>query len=197
MDQASHFTNYRKYMADISGPAEGKRPKAHVVLRYFEQFHDGTTRDIHAITIDKPIVTVFEHPGYVNILLDFRSRNDMDLRMFWGILTDYRNPLNSVNYLPEELESGFYTINGKQEMVYFPMLEVILSPIGRESEFEMHALNPAFFTLAPADVFNPEPCVIQLTFDAAWFHVFDDLRPIDPSHLRNEIYHELEQGHLI
>lgn len=189
----SQTVKTRQFMKDISGPAPGNRPKAHVVLRYYEQYHDGSTREIDAITINKPILTVFQHAGYTNVLLDFRNRMDMDLRMFWNLLSKYFDPSNSVDYLPEELESGFYTVNGKQEMVYFPMIELVLSPIGREGEYEMHGLNPAFFTLAPASPLKPEPCVLQLTFDASWFQIIDNLEPLDPALLRSEIIHEMEQ----
>ena len=37
MEQESHLSKTRKYLTDISGPGPGNRPKAHVVLRYYEQ----------------------------------------------------------------------------------------------------------------------------------------------------------------
>lgn len=193
MEQESQLSKTRRYLTDISGPNAGNRPKAHVVLRYFEQYHDGSTRDIDVLTINKPILTVFQHAGYTNVMMNFHNRTDMDLRMFWGLLSDYFKPSNSIDYLPEELESGYYTVNGKKEMVHFPMIELIISPIGRESEYEMHGLNPAFFTLAPESPMNPEPCVLQLTFDSSWFHIIDNLEPLDISQLRSEILHEMEQ----
>lgn len=192
MSEMSELEKRRAYYSAISGTAPSNRPKAHVVLRHFEQYHDGKSREIDGLTIDKPIVTVFEHAGYVNVLLNFRRRTDMDLRMFWNLLSRYFNPMNSVSYLPEELESGFYMSNGKQKRVYFPMIELILSPIGKEGDFELHGLNPLFFNLGPADPSSEEPCVLQLTFDAGWFHVLDNLEPLDIGQLREEILHEME-----
>lgn len=174
----------REYLVDISGPGVGNRPKAHVIIRYFEQYHDGTTKDIQVLSFEKPIVNIFAHAGYTNVMLDFHSRSDQDLRMAWSLYTEYSNPINSVSYLPEEMERGFYTENGTEKMVYFPMLEVILSPIGKESEYEIHGLNPAFITLAPANVQSQEPCVMQFTFDSSWFHIVDQLEPIDYSLLK-------------
>lgn len=183
------MTNNR--YVDISGVAPGNRPKAHVMFRYYEQYSDGSTRDIQVISIDKPIVSVFKHPGFVNVLLDFHQRTDMDLRMVWSMLTDYSNPINSIDYLPEELESGFYEENGEKKMVFFPLLELTLSPIGRENEFQMHGVNPAFFSLSSNSPVEIEPCVLQLTFPESWFIVDEELGHIDLNEMKRDIMDEL------
>lgn len=178
---------------DISGYGPYNRPKAHVMLRYYEQYSDGTSTDLQVLTFDKPIISVFHHPGYVNICMDFSSVNDVDLRTTWDLLTAYSSPANNVSYLPEELESGFYTVNGIKKKVYFPLLELILSPIGKESEYEIHALNPAFFTLSTNSPLSFEPCVLQFTYDESWINVINELEYVDMNQLRDQVMHELAE----
>lgn len=175
----------------ISGATPSGRPKAHVLLNYYEQYSDGTTKDIQLLTMDKPIVEIFKHAGFVNVFLDFGNRADMDLRMLWDTVDVYKRPVNSVSYLPEELESGFYETPEGPKMVYFPVLDLALSPIGEEDSFMIHGYNPAFVTLAPSNSFG-EPCVVQFTFMEETFTVVDELNRLDPAQLQSEITEELE-----
>lgn len=177
---------------EISGEEYGGRPKAHVMLRYFEDYSDGSTRDLQVLNIDKPIVSVFKHPGYVNVLLDFKQARDMDLRMVWSMLKDYSNPINSMDYLPEEMESGYYEENGTQKLVFFPLLELTLSPIGRENEFQMHGVNPVFFQLGPKSPAELDPCVLQFVFPEEWFIVDEMKNGIDLQQLKHEVMDELQ-----
>ena len=179
---------------DISGVGQYKRPKAHVLIRHYHQYSDGTYMDIESLTYDKPIISVFRHPGYVNICMDFGSVNDVDLKTTWDLLSRYSSPANNVSYLPDELESGIYTVKGIQRKVYFPLLEVVLSPIGKESEYEIHALNPAFFTLSTNSPLSFEPCVLQFTFDESWTTVINDLEYVDLTQLREEVMREIADG---
>lgn len=174
----------------ISGATGQGRPKAHVLLNYYEQYSDGTTKDIQMLSMDKPIVNIFKHAGFVNVYLDFGSRTDMDLRVMWDLLCEYRRPANSVSYLPEELESGFYETPDGPKMVYFPVLDLALSPIGQESSFMIHGYNPAFFTLAPNST-TGEACVIQFTFLEDTFTIVDELDQLDPGRINSEIAEEL------
>jgi len=194
MEANSHLQKMRKYFADISGPGVGNHPKAHVVIRYYEQYHDGTQRDIRVYSVDKPILTMFSNGPFIHVAMDYRYRDDMDLRMAWRLLADYRNPLNSVSYLQEEIEQGYYMEGNEKKMVYFPMLEVILSPIGREGEYEMHGLNPLLFNLSSSSPNSQELSVLQMTFDAGWFQVFDQLKPLDAAELRAEVEKEMEEA---
>lgn len=190
---APQFVRDRARMVDISGAGVGGHPKAHVVLRYYEQYSDGTTMDLNHITMDKPILSVFKHAGYVNVSLDFGQREDMDLRMAWNMLTEYSKPINSVSYLPEEIESGYYTVDGLKKMVYFPMFEVVLSPIGKENEYEMRGINPLFFTLSPTNPMAPEPCVLQLTFSEDFFIILDNIEDYDLVMMKEEVQQELAE----
>ena len=175
----------------ISGATPAGRPKAHVLLNYYLQYSDGSTKEIQMLTMDKPIVNIFKHAGFVNVFLDFGSRMDMDLRMMWDTLTEYSRPTNSVSYLPEELEAGYYETPEGPQMVYFPVLDLALSPIGKEDAFMVHSYNPAFFTLAP-NAPDGDACVIQFTFLEETFAVVDDLAPVDHAHIQSEIQEELE-----
>ena len=192
MEATSQLQKMRKYFTEISGPGVGSHPKAHVVLRHYHQYHDGTQRDIQIYSVDKPILTVFTNGPFVYVAMNYRYHDDIDLRMAWRMLADYRDPLNSVSYLDEEVKSGYYMENGEKKMVHYPMLELILSPIGSEDKFEMHGLNPLMFNLGPASPTDPEICVLQLTFDAGWFQTFDNLQPLDAAQLRAELLHEME-----
>jgi len=191
METTANFARDRACIVDISGPATGNKPKAHVIIRYFEQYLDGSTRDIQVLSFDKPILNVFMHAGYTNLLMNFNYRGDQDLRMAWRLYMEYSKPENSVSYTPEEMESGFYMDGDRKKKVYFPMLEVILSPIGKESEYEIHGTNPAFVSLGPKDLHDQEICVMQFTFDSSWFHVIKDLEPVDMNRLRREAQDEL------
>ena len=160
----------------VSGPDQYGRPKTHVMFTYCERYSDGSTSILQELAISlKPIVSVFRHAGYVNVTLDFQRREDMDLAMAWNLLEDYQRPVNSVDWLPEELETGFYEDEaGKQHMIYVPMLEMTISLKGKETEFALTGLNPAFFTLQPSGP-KGDPCVLQLTFQEDWFFVTEDL----------------------
>ena len=179
-------------LIDISGCNSDGGPKGRIFFRYYHQFDNNETRDIQEpIIIEKPIIYISKRGGYANVFLDFRSRNDMDLRVLWDLLQDYIRPENSVSYLPEELASGAYETPEGMKPVYFPVLELALSPIGKESEYIIIGYNPAFFTLAPIEP-RSEPCVVQFTFDEENFFVFNDLKPVDYSGIQAEVLAELE-----
>lgn len=178
-------------IVDISGTTPEGKPKAHVLLHYYEQYSDGTMKDIQTMTVDKPIVNIFKHAGFVNVFLDFGNSHDQDLKIMYDLLTEFQKPSNSVSYLPEELESGFYETPEGPKMVYFPILNLALSPIGKESSYMLHGYNPAFFTLAPSHI-HGSPCVIQFTFMEETFAVVNDLDRIDPAQVQAEVMAELE-----
>lgn len=177
-------------IVEISGPAKDGRSKAHVLLNYYEQYSDGTKKEIQTMTMDKPIVSIFKNAGYVHVYLDFGSRNDMDLRTMWSLLVEYSRPANSVSYLPEELESGYYTTPDGPQMVFFPVLDLAISPIGSEDSFMLFGYNPVFFTLAPNNPMGA-PCVVQFTFAEETFAVVNDLDRVDPNQIQMEIMDEL------
>lgn len=184
-------------LIDISGSVGSGRPKAHMFLRHYVQYFDGSTRDIETAPIDKPIVNIFQHAGFVNVYLDFGRQSDMDLKVVWDIIQAFTDVRNSVSYLPEELQSGVYMTESGPKMVYYPVLELILSPIGREDEYAIHGYNPAFVTLAPNGP-NGEICVLQLTFPEETFSVVNHPYEMDPSRIQAEIKEELEaeeRGH--
>ena len=174
---------------DISGAFPGSRPKAHVLIRCFDQFSNGEMRGQQEISFDKPLLNIFAHAGWTNLYMDFGSSDDMDLRMVWTLLTDYSDTAKSVRYTDAELDSGFYyDKDGEKQLVHFPMLHVVLSPIGKEDQYQMQGFNPVSFTLGPNEI-KGEPCVLQFTFTEDTFVVVNDLKPVDMS----EIYHEVAE----
>lgn len=177
-----------KHMIDISGPTPEGRTKAHVILRYVEFFSDGTEKELDSVIIEKPIVYVFKHAGFVNVRLDFNSSGDLDLKYIYRILEDYSNPANSVSYLPEEAINGIYNDGEKDRLVYYPFITLALSPIDNESEYQIIGMNPLCYCLQPRDLTSPEPTVIQFTFDEDWFIISDDVEPIDMEALYQEAY---------
>lgn len=183
----------RDYFEDISGTGIGGRPKAHVVLRYYHKYMDETFDDLEVLSFDKPIVRVFKHAGFVNVFLDFGRREDIDLRMSWRLLEDYSSPINSVDYLPEEIESGYYEDALGRHKVYIPLIELVLSPIGKEDKYELQGYNPVFFSLSPSGPDYPEPCVLQLTFMDHSFSVFNLLEQLDIHELENEVMMEIAE----
>lgn len=71
---------------DISGPDRYGHGKAHIDLVYCIRYDDeeGTTVVRRELNIPpKPIVMISQHAGYANVLLDFISNNDADLRLAW------------------------------------------------------------------------------------------------------------------
>lgn len=176
----------------ISGPNQDGRPKAHVLITWLEQFSDGTSNEVQSLTMDKPIINIFKHAGYVNVYLDFGSSRDMDLRVLWDMLSEFTAPGNSVSYLPEELEEGYYETPDGKKMCYFPFLDLFLSPIGEEEVYGIRAYNPVFFTLAPSSPTSAEACVLQLTFDEETFAVINDINQVDREGLQSEIMEEMD-----
>ncbi len=187
--------NETAYFVDISGQDESGKPKAHVALNFSLRFNDGSSIEEQELVIpQKPVVSVFKHAGFVNVHLDFLTHLDNDLNLAWKLLTDYSDPENSVDWTEEELESGYYMgVDDKEHMIYFPMLELVLSPIDKETEYIMHGLNPAFFTLQPNDP-KGSPCVLQFVFPEEWFFINDEIDPINESALHEELEAEFDEG---
>lgn len=180
---------------DISGTDEFGHGKAYVALVYSTRYDDeeGTTVVRRELNIaPKPIVMVSQHAGYATVLLDFLSNEDMDLRQAWELLSDYSRPENSIAWTDEELESGVYVDeSGKEQPIYFPLVELVLSPVGKETEYQIHGINPAFYTLQPN---GPEgqPSVLQLVFPEEALVVADEIDEIDYDSIQREIREEEE-----
>lgn len=188
-DKENKFPRYE----EISGLDEYSRPKAQVALAYGKCYNDGEFQVKQELILPrKPVVYVFKHAGFVNVMLDFLSNTDGDLRMAWDLVQNYSQPKNSVDWSMEELDNGFYIdASGKEQKIYFPMLELVLSPVGREEEFQFQGRNPAFYTLQPN---NPTggPCVLQFTFTEDWFVLIEEgIDHVDIDTIRNEIMEEM------
>lgn len=185
-------------MIEVSGLNEYDSPNAQLVFVHSNRYSDGTSVIIQQLDLpQKPVIQCFKHAGYVNVLIDFLSRDDVDLAMVWDLLSVYSNPENSIDWSEEELETGIYTdADGQANMVYFPMLELVILPSAKlnlqlpAELFQLHGMNPLFYTLQPNGP-KGEPCVLQLTFAEDWFVLEDDIAPLDMEQIRNEVMEEL------
>ena len=178
---------------EISGLNEYFRPKAHVALAYGNCYSDGQFQVKQELLLPvKPVVHVFKHAGFVNVMLDFLSPDDGDLAMAWDLLSSYSRPENSIDWSLEALNDRVYIDeNGNEQMIYFPMLELILSPIGKEDEYQFQGRNPAFFTLQ-ANSPKGDPCVLQFTFTEDWFTLIEEgIDPVNIDSIRQEIMEEM------
>lgn len=180
---------------DISGMDKYGHGKAHIALIYCTRYDDeeGTTVIRRELNIPpKPIVMISQHAGYTNVLLDFMSNNDSDLKLAWDLLQEYSRPENSVTWTEEECDNHVYIDDdGKEKPIYFPCIDLVLSPVGREAEYQIRGMNPAFYTLQPN---GPEgiPSVLQLTFPDEWLVVADEIDPVDFGIIEREIQEEEE-----
>lgn len=157
----------------LSGPGPNGRPKARLLLRHYIMYSDGTDQELDSMVMEKPILSIFQHAGYVSVSMDFKRVIDQDLSMAWKILKNYDRPENSVSWLPEEIDSGYYLDeNGDEKMVYFPMIDLTISPIGQETEYSMTGLNPVMYTLRPGSP-TGEVTVLELIFSDEFFVVAD------------------------
>ena len=170
-------------ISEISGALPNGRPKAHVFLRYYLLFSNGAEQVLDSAEITKPSVFVSKHAGYVDVRMDFGSARDQDLNYIWKILEEYS--LNSVSYTQEEIDKGFYFDGNKEQMVYYPTIDIALSPIGKETEYQMIAYNPIFYTLEPRNPESP-PSILHFVFDEDFFVIVDDLN-VDEEELQKEI----------
>lgn len=180
---------------DISGPDKYGHGKAHIALVYCTRYDDekGTTVIHRELNIPpKPIVWISQHAGYANVLLDFKSNTDQDLYQAWELLQEYSRPENSVAWSDEEYENHVYVDeDGNEQPIYFPCIDLILSPVGKETEYQIQAINPAFYTLQPNDP-RGIPAVLQFTFPEEWMVVADEIDPVDISSIEREILEEEE-----
>lgn len=179
---------------EVSGTDQYGRAKAHVIVTYSERFSDGTVHALSTVQFtNKAILSVFRHAGYVNVNMDFKDRRDVDLALLWQMLTDYSNPINSVDWLPDEIESGKYLdANGVERFIWFPYVEVAISLTGKETDFVIVGQNPIFYTLQPAGPQSLDPTVLQLTFEEGWFHVVEEPKDgISLERIREEAIEEL------
>lgn len=176
--------------ADISGENNFGRPKARIMLRYYTLYSDGTEEEHQALIVEKPILSVFKHAGFVNVRMDFRQVIDQDLLEIWEMLESYSDPMNSVSYSPEELDSGVYKgEDGKEYLVHFPTVDLTISPINNERAYAMTGINPAFYTLQPNRPAGPLS-VLELTFQDDLFVITRDLQ-LDPDAIQHEALQEL------
>jgi len=178
---------------EVSGTDEYGHSKAHVILSYIQKFSDGTDNTLQEITISrKVIVSIFRHADAVNVWLDFRSENDADLNITWNLLQEYARPENSIDWTEEEMERGTYIgEDGNEYMIFYPMLELAISPVQKETEFMILGMNPLTFTLAPNNPKSREACVLQFTFAEEWFHVSENLN-VDLYEIHQEVMNEIE-----
>ena len=180
---------------DISGPDRYGHGKAHIALVHCFRYDDeeGTTvvkRELHIPP--KPIVMISQHAGYANVLLDFLSNDDADLRQAWDLLQEYSRPENSVVWSDEEIENHVYVDeDGNKQPIFWPCIDLILSPVGKETEYQIRGINPAFYTLQPNGP-SGIPSVLQLTFPEDWMVVADEIDPVDYGNIEREIQEEEE-----
>ena len=185
-------------MIEVSGLNEYDMPNAQLFIVHSNRYSDGTAVVLQQLDLPpKPVVHCFKHAGYVNVLIDFLSRDDADLAMAWDLLTSYSSPENSIDWSEDELNTGIYTdLDGRDCMVYFPMVELVILPSAKINSqttndlYQLHGMNPLFYTLQPNGP-KGEPCVLQLTFAEDWFVLDDDIAPVDMDQIRNEVMEEM------
>jgi len=189
----------RDRFIQVSGTDQFGKPKTHVIFTFSERYSDGSSKVLQEVSVSKkPILSVFSNEGFVDVTMDFRSRDDVDLNLALQLIGEYQRPINSVDWLPEEIEQDFYIgEDGEQHLLYWPVLEVAISPLNKELEFMLTGINPPFFTLQPSMTTHPsgssfEPCVLHFTFLQDWFTVSEDLHEhVDLDAMREEVIQEL------
>ena len=176
---------------EISGKDRSGRTKCELILRHYLHYSDGTTKDIEeVIHIRKPVVNIFSAAGWVNVFLDFGRRTDEDLRLVWNLLSNYMQSKNSVSYLPEEISQGYYIgEDGNENLVYFPMVELALSPLGHEMEYMIHGFRPLLYALVGA---SPEQdlTVLHLVFKDNLFVVDEQVGDLDLVAIQREAWND-------
>lgn len=184
------------FFNDISGTNAAGRTKAIVSLRWFEKNSDNTETEIREIPmLQKPIVQISKHLGYVKLYLDFGRRIDVDFNNMYNMIMDFFSPLNSVSYTMEELETGVFN-NGDgtpDRLVYYPLLQIMLSPIGKETDYLIMGMNPFYFGVCPRDL-SGEPTMIQMVFEDHWFVVDSKIDKIDVEEMKREVIEEIQSG---
>ena len=181
-----------KRFQEISGMDSSGRTKCEIFLRHYLMYSDGTTKEVEEVHIRKPIVYIFAAGGYVNVFLDFFRRTDDDLRLAWSVVQNYMNPANSAFFLPEEVEQGYYiTEDGRQELVYYPFLELAISPLGHEQEYMIHGYRPLLYAnVSPAP--DKDLTVLQLVFKDNLFIVDEEVGEIDRYSVQQEALNEAQ-----
>ena len=160
---------------DICGATADGRPKAHIVMRYYDLYSNGyeQVHDVYELT--KPVVNIFMSANDVDVRLYFESPRDQDLKAIWDIFERCRDASNSVWYTPEEVEAGT-TEDGR--LVYFPTIDISFLPIGKETEYQIIGYNPFFPTLEPLSPASQFPSVLHFLIHEEAFIVVDDLEPV-------------------
>jgi len=174
----------------ISGADRSGRTKCELFLRHYLHYSDGTTKEVEEVHVHKPVAHIFSSGGYVNVFLDFGRRTDEDLRIVWDILDRYMQSSNGVSFLPEEIEQGYYRNDeGEQALVYFPIMELVLSPLGHELEYMIHGYRPLLYTLA-ATAPDKDLTVLHLVFKDNLFVVDEQILQPDPIRVQEEALNE-------
>lgn len=130
-----------------SGEGEHGRTKAAIGMFWEIWGADGSVKSKEEISLEKPVLNIFRHGGYVQVDLKFKTKNDIDLRMLWSMLEKFCNASNSVEDEAEEI----------------PALTLSIYPLEFDGEYYMLAINPIFHTLQPNGPAG-DPTVIRLVY---------------------------------
>lgn len=166
--------NMKEVIMAASGSIDGKTKSA--IGLFHEIWHtNGDTTPVQQISLEKPVVNIFRHAGYVQVDLVFISKFDADLRNIWDMLTRFCEPENSMDDETDEM----------------PTIVLAIYPTEFEGKYYILATNPIFFTLQPEDA-SGDPCVIRLIFDEEEFTVFEEDDEDVMEEIMNEITEELD-----
>lgn len=166
-------------LMEISGADRLGKTKATCFLRSYLHYSDGTTKEVEEMQLNKPIVNIFASGGFVNVFLEFGRRTDEELNLAFDMITRYMSASNSAVFLPDEVAQGYF-INeaGEDELVYYPILELAISPLGHEREYMIHGYRPLLYGMV-----GPTPTsdltTLQIVFKDNLFIVDEHAGSID------------------
>lgn len=166
--------NTKELIMAASGPDKDGRTKSAIGVFREIWGADGSVTPVEDMSMDKPVVNIFRHGGYVQVDLKFGSKMDVDLRMLWSMLEKFCEAANSVE---DEAES-------------IPALTLSILPHQFEGEYYMLGVNPIFHTLQP-DSPSEEPTVIRMIFDEQDF-LFYEMDKDAAADMESEIKKELQ-----
>lgn len=161
---------YLGFIRDISGADSRGNGKARVLLRIYEMYQDKTEgREIERLEFIKPVVSVMHSLGKFHVSIDFLDMENADLIKTFELYQRYVDLLSFATFLPEEVENGYYKdIRGNMHKIYYPMFSMTLTPLDKESAFEMTGYYPDEPVYTPSKL-KSMPTMLQFTFDEETF----------------------------
>lgn len=166
---------------DIILAASGKKDnhtKSNIGLFHELWNKDGeTVNRIQEISLDKPVVNISKHSGFILVDLEFVTHLDADFRQCYHMLNKFFSAESSEDDNAEDV----------------PVLVLSIIPHEYDGSYYFLALNPVLWTITPSAPSEEHANVIRMVFTEDNFNCYQSENEIDITEIKEEAKAEVEK----